>query len=146
MTATKKPSREKALKPSPAAKLAEPVSEGRLRSRQTVMRTHELAPVNWVHLHFSARRGYKRVHVGHKYEPVEHAALCKQLKDGTLGGGYFMQFENPTAPAGSLWEVLHPQDVGRVKFDQLDEFIAQCPVTEIQAFTAEVAAADSWTE
>jgi hypothetical protein len=146
MTATSKTSREKTSKPRTAAKLAEPVSEGHLRGRQSVVRTQDLTPVNWVHLHFTARRGYKRVHVGHKYEPVEHAALCKQLKDGTLGGGYYMQIENPAAPPGSLWEVLHPQDVSRVNFDQLDEFVAQCPATETHDFTAEVAAADSWTE
>ena len=146
MKATKRPSAEKTSKPGLTAKQPEPVSEGQLRSRHTVVRTQELKRVNWIHLHFSERRGYKRVHVGHKYEPVEHAALCKRLKDGTLGGGYFMQIENPTAPAGSLQEVLHPQDVSRVNFDQLDEFIAQCPVTETQVFTAEFVEADSWTE
>ena len=70
------------------------------------------------------------MHIGHKYNPNEHAVLCQKLRVGKLGSGYFMQIEDPTAPSGSLQEVLHPQDVERINFDTLDEFLVLHPPVE----------------
>jgi len=59
-----------------------------------------------------------------------------------LGSGYYMQIEDPSAPTGSLQEVLHPQDVDRINFDTLDEFMAQHPVSELPRAAEEIVGED----
>jgi hypothetical protein len=87
-------------KSAPAPKQSAPVfTESRISGRKATQQTPRCKSVDWINVHFNERRGYKRVHVGHKYNPNEHAALCQRLREGKLGSGYFMQIEDPTAPA-----------------------------------------------
>ncbi len=143
MISSKSKTNGKVAKPAAPAKQAAPVpSEPRPVGRRSTTQVLKGKSVDWIHVHFSERRGYKRVHVGHKYSPSEHAALCQRLREGILGSGYYMQVEDPSAPAGTLQEVLHPQDVDRINFDSLDEFMALHPVTESPRAAEEVASED----
>jgi hypothetical protein len=54
-----------------------------------------------------------------------------------------MQIEDPTAPSGSLQEVLHPQDVERVNFDSLDEFLVSHAASELHSSNADGANAEN---
>jgi len=81
--------------------------------------------IDWTCLHLSVRSGYKWQRISYKYNPDEHAQLCQKMRDGKLGCGYYIQFENPTAPPGSLLEVLHPHETHRVDFDTVDNFISK---------------------
>lgn len=136
----------KAAKPTaPQKQVAPAPSEPRPTGRRSTPQALKGKSVDWVNVHFSERRGYKRVHVGHKYSPGEHAVLCQRLREGILGSGYYMQVEDPSAPAGSLQEVLHPQDIERVNFDTLDEFMVQHPVTESLRTVEEMAGDEDQT-
>ncbi len=140
MISSKSKTNGKTAKPAPPPKLATPVpTEPRPIGRRASPQVLKGKSVDWVNVHFSERRGYKRVHVGHKYNPNEHATLCQRLREGKLGSGYYMQVEDPSAPSGSLQEVLHPQDVDRVNFDSLDAFIAQNPATVTPEVVEEIA-------
>lgn len=81
--------------------------------------------IDWTCLHLSARSGYKWTRISYKYNPDEHAQLCRQMRDGELGCGYYVQFESPLAAPGSLLEVLHPHEIHRVDFDTLDRFLGK---------------------
>jgi len=130
MAATKSKSTDKSPKRAPTPPTSTPyLAATRLNGRNSISHAPKKS-IDWVNLHFSERRGYKRVHIGHKYNPNEHAVLCQKLRVGKLGSGYFMQIEDPTAPSGSLQEVLHPQDVERINFDTLDEFLVLHPPVE----------------
>lgn len=141
MISTKSKSNGKAQTPALTPKPSAPTpTESRLAGRKSIAQTHKAKSISWIHVHFSERRGYKRVHVGHKYNPGEHAVLCQRLREGTLGSGYFMQIEDPAAPSGSLQEVLHPQDVERINFDTLDEFLVSHATAESQETGVGIAA------
>ena len=143
MIASKNKSNGKAPKLAAAPKQVAPtLTESRLNGRKTSTQPLKGKSVNWINVHFSERRGYKRVHVGHKYNPGEHAILCQRLREGNLGSGYFMQIEDPSAPSGSLQEVLHPHDIDRVNFETLDEFLERHASTETRGHVAESVAAD----
>ena len=143
MISSKSKTNGKAVKPAAPPKPAAPApSEPRPIGRRSTPQILKGKSVDWVNVHFSERRGYKRVHVGHKYSPSEHATLCQKLREGMLGSGYYMQIEDPSAPTGSLQEVLHPQDVDRINFDTLDEFMAQHPVSELPRAAEEIVGED----
>jgi hypothetical protein len=126
----KKPT-EKPSAPTPARKRgASTAAEPGLSGRRSELPKFESKTVDWVHVHFSERKGYARVHVGHKHNPIRHAALCQRLRDGNLGCGYYMQVEDCKAPPGSLLEVLHARDINRVNFDTLDDFLKLNPAGE----------------
>ncbi len=143
MISSKSKTNGKVAKPAAPPKVAASApSEPRPIGRRSTPQVLKGKSVDWVNVHFSERRGYKRVHVGHKYSPSEHATLCRRLREGMLGSGYYMQIEDPSAPTGSLQEVLHPQDIDRVNFDTLDEFMAQHPVSELPRAAEEIVGED----
>jgi hypothetical protein len=140
MISSKSKTNGKTAKPAPPAKVTPVPAEPRPIGRRASPQVLKGKSVDWVHVHFSERRGYKRVHVGHKYSPNEHATLCQRLREGKLGSGYYMQVEDPSAPTGSLQEVLHPQDIDRVNFDTLDAFMAKLPASETPEVAEELVA------
>jgi hypothetical protein len=127
VTAKKKKPEDGTSAPAPKApkkKAAAPVAE----AAPIVRRPEPKKPsktIDWACLHLSVRSGYKWQRISHKYDPDTHAQLCQKMRDGTLGCGYYIQFDNPLAPPGSLLEVLHPHETYRVDFDTLDTFVSK---------------------
>jgi hypothetical protein len=119
-----KPQGETSTPKSPKKKAAAPVAV----AAPIVHRPEPKKPsktIDWTCLHLSIRSGYKWQRISYKYSPEEHAKLCQKMRNGTLGGGYYIQFENPLAAPGALLEVLHPHEMYRVDFDTVDSFVAK---------------------